>query len=266
MKTQINKLILLIITIFAISCSNDENSESPPTHEVKENRLLKEINEKTTKTFTYDDKKQITKIIEIGDLGFGTTQSVTTFTYGNGSVVGMKIDYTGSSSYGFEYLYGFEDETHTTLLNTSVSRYTGTSAYSSFSSTRFSRPTPNVIEALEKRPDSNDKTLYVYDLANGNITGSSVYTGINFSNPNGQLNNTSVYSNYDTKKSPYTSLPMIYNYPSFLTSVNNIGKSESSGNTVTYTYEYNEDGYPVKKTEKSSNGITRVTTFEYERI
>lgn len=253
------------MAVFAISCSNESDSETPP-HEVKENRIVKEISEKTTKTFTYDDKKQITKIIEIGDLGFGITQSVTTFTYGSGTVVEMKIDYTGSSSYGFKYSYGFKDETHTTLLDTEISMYKGTSDYSYFSSTKFSRPTPNIINALEKRADSNDKTLFVYDLSNGNITGSSVYTGINSSNPNGQLNNTSVYSNYDTKKAPYTSLPMIYYFPTFLASVNNIGKGEFSGNTVTYTYEYNEDGYPVKKTEKSSNGITRVTTFEYERI
>lgn len=257
MKPLINKLALLILTVLTVSCSNDSDSETP--HEMKANRIVKEISENTTKTFAYNDQNQLIKIIEIGKIdAFGVTQSVKNYTYENGKVVQAQEDYTGSTSFTFRYMYGYDSEGR--VYSMYVQKRVGSENYNDFTDIVFDYTTPNVIKLKDWRMDGNT-SISILDVVNGNITTNSVYTNITNNNPNGVLNYTSLYSNYDTKKSPYESLPLIYNYP--YSSANNLGKYESSGTTITYTYEYNADGYPVKKTSSFDN---KSIIYEYERI
>ena len=259
MKTQINKLVLLFLAVFAISCSNDSDSETP--YEVKENRILKEMDDKTTKTYTYNGN-QLTKVIEIGDLGFGTTQMIENYTYGtDGKVTMVKSDYTGSASFGFRTSYTYNNVGKIDQIH--IEKYTETSDYSYYIILTYDYTTTNVVKRLEERIQEGSRTLTIYDITNGNPSSYSVYKNITPNTPNGQLSYTSLYSDYDTKKTPYTALPLVYREPSLFT--NNPGKTQSSGSTTNYTYEYNDDGYPTKIT-MSYNNTTSSTTYQYERI
>lgn len=261
MKLIKNSFILFLLALFVVSCSNDSDDVSPTPYQVRENRITKEISANTTKTYTYNANNQLIKIIEIGDLGSGMTQSVENLTYTNGVVSEVKIDYTGSSSYGFKYAYTYDTDGKLVVIN--VERYIGSAGYSNFSFVAFDYATPNIVERYEQRAADSTATLTYYNLTNGNTTSSSVYTGVTANTPNGQLNNTTVYSDFDGKKSPYPTGSLVYREPYRF--VNNPGRSESSGSTVTYTYEYNEDGYVAKKTT-SFNNTTNSITYVYEKI
>jgi YD repeat-containing protein len=258
MKTIKNKFALVVFALFAVSCSSDDNNS--PVHEIRENRITKEVDENTTTTFTYNASNQLIKIIEIGDLGFGTTQKVENYIYGtDGKVAEVVTDYTGSSSYGFKYAYSYNAGKLVTII---VKKYTGSGIYDNFSQIFFDYNTPNVVERAEFRQDGTT-TRTVYSIANGNTTSYSVYTGVSANTPNGQLSYTNIYSNYDAKKTPYAGLPLVFHEPYLF--VNNPGQTQSSGSTVNYTYQYNDDGYPTKKT-MSFNSTSTSTTYLYERI
>lgn len=259
MKALHHKLLVLLMAVFAVSCSSDE---AAAPFEVRENRLLKEIGENTTKTYTYNANNQLIKITELGDLGFGTTQSVENYTYGaDGKVTEVKADYTGASAFGFKYLYSYDSSGR--IFAVSVKRYTGSSGYSNFSVIYFDYTNPNTIERYESRVADPAASLTYYDIANGNTTGYTVYTGVTANTPNGVLNSTTLYSNYDTNKTPFEGLPLLNHEPKL--SVNNPRQTQSSGSVVNYTYEYNADGYPTKKTT-AFNGNSSVVVYQYERL
>ncbi len=253
MKTLKTTFAILIL-LFAVSCSKDNEPTQEPVQEIKDNRLIKEINEKTTKIFAYNGNNQLTKVTELGDLGFGITQSIENYTYTDGKITKKTEDFTGSESFSFIYNYWY---TNQKLSAVSVQKRINGINYD-FQTLTYNYDTSNVIKQTDERLNG-DKTLAVIDLVNDNITSVSYYTNVTFSNPAGVLNNTSLHTNYDNKKNPYLHLKSaLYNFP--ISSSNNVGKYQSS-NTVNYTYEYNSDGYPTKRTAGNV-----VTTFEYERI
>ncbi len=255
MKTLKKTITLLLIALSVISCSSDDSAP----YEVKANRITKEITENTTKTFSYNSNNQLTKITDLGDLGFGTTQSVENYTYSGSLVSEITTDYSGSSNYGFKYTYIYDGDK---VVAINIKRYLGAGTYDNFSQLFFDYSMPNKIERAEYRADGTT-TRTVYDIANGNPTSYSVYTGVTANTPNGQLNYTNVYSNYDDSKTPYAGLPLIFREPNLFT--NNPRMTQSSGSTVNYSYEYNQDGYPTKKTT-TFNSTTTTTTYVYERI
>lgn len=259
MKTFKTILTLVILSLAVISCSKDEDTE----YIAKENRILKEISNKTTKTFSYNDANQLTKIIEIGEIdSFGTTQSVTNFTYDSSGKIDYKIiDYTGANSFSFHYNYQYLGEELSSLV---VNKKVGNGSYSFFSQNVFNYSEPNKIIQTETRFDSEFNeitTKSILNFANNNLIDVAVYTNVTDANPNGQLNTTGLYSNYDTKKSPYDGLPLKLNFP--YSSQNNVGKYDSLNTSITYVYEYNKDGYPTKKT---SSFDSSVITYTYEQI
>lgn len=248
---------LLFLSLTLISCSNDDSNYTP-----KENRLVKETSDKTTKTFSYDESNQLSKIIEIGEIdSFGTTQSVTNFTYdSSGKIASKIIDYTGTNSFSFQYIYQYVGDQLSFCV---VQRKIGNGSYFFLLKNVYNYSEPNKIIQMETRYDSEYNeviTKSILNFANENLVDVTVYTNVTDANPNGQLNNTNLYSNYDTKKSPYDGLPLKLDFP--YSSQNNVGKFDSLNASITYTYKYNADGYPIKKT--ASNNA--VITYTYEQI
>ncbi len=244
--------ILTFLSIF--SCTKNDDPTPTPVQEIRENRLVKEINDKTTKTFAYNNNNQLIKVTELGDLGFGITQSIENYTYTDGKITKKTEDFTGSESFSFRYNYYYTNEKLTAI---NVQKRVNGINYD-FQDLTYNYDTPNVIKQKDIRLNG-DTTLAIIDVANENITSVSYYTNVTFSSPAGVLNNTSLRTNYDTKKNPYLHLKSAhYNFP--FSSANNVGKYQSS-NTINYTYEYNPDGYATKQTAGNI-----VTTYEYERI
>lgn len=99
---------------------------------------------------------------------------------------------------------------------------------------------------------------YKYD-ANGNNTEIKSYTTTP-ANPAGTFAGTSTYGNYDAQNNPNSSYPSAFIFPG---SAKNNFRSlvYSTGGNNTYTYEYNADGYPTKRTAG-----TNVSVYEYKRL
>jgi hypothetical protein len=82
-------------------------------------------------------------------------------------------------------------------------------------------------------------------------------------------NGTSVCSGYDSKKNPYLLLAkamgnQIFYFDGALVSKNNVSKVlRDDGYMITYSYEYNANGYPSKITKVDPDFGTTVDTFEY---
>jgi hypothetical protein len=100
------------------------------------------------------------------------------------------------------------------------------------------------------------KTEYLLDAA-GNVTAIKSYNASN------TLTSSTPYSSYDTKKSPYSLLPLgaygIYPY------VNNVGVAGSGASTTNYTYEYNADGY-VSRLNLTFGSYSETDTYEYKKL
>jgi len=253
MKTLKLKLAITLLSLFAISCSKDDEPNMVP--EIRENRLVKEIDNNTTKIFAYNSNNQLIKITVLGNLGSGLTQSITNYIYTDGKITKRTQDYTGSESFSYISNYYYANQKISTIV---VQKRVNGINYD-FQTLSYNFDTPNVIKETDERLNG-DKTLAIIDIANENVSSASYYTNVTFSNPAGVLNNTNLYSNYDNKRNPYLYLKAAYyNFP--YSSVNNVGKLQYSNGNINYTYEYNSDGYPIKKT-----GGTYVTTYEYERL
>jgi hypothetical protein len=254
MKSPLKNTFAILLVFFTFSCSKNEEVPTP-VPEIRENRIIKEINDKSTKTFQYDNAGQLIKITELGQVdSFGITQSITSYTYGFDGKVSVKtVELAGSSSAVFTYNYYYKLDGKLGYI--SVRRKLGAASFQDFADLVYDFTTTNVI----KETDSFNQRATIISISNGNVTGTSYYANVSTINPNGNLNNTNLYSNYDNKKTPYDyfSLKTSYNFP--FTSKNNEGRYESSNDT----YQYNSDGYPISKKSSFDN---KVTTYEYERL
>ena len=100
---------------------------------------------------------------------------------------------------------------------------------------------------------------YKYDVNGNNIEVKSYNTTP--ANPAGTFSGTATYGNYDAQNNPNSSYPPAFIFPG--SAKNNYRSlSYNSGGTATYTYEYNADGYPTKR----SAGSTDVSVYEYKRL
>jgi hypothetical protein len=105
------------------------------------------------------------------------------------------------------------------------------------------------------------KQIYNYDTKN-NLTEIESFSDINPKNPSGTSSGKIFYGSFDSKNHHYSTLPPEFFFPNKF--VNNIG-FEQYGESATkykYTYEYNADGYPLKKI--GANGEADI--FEYKRL
>jgi hypothetical protein len=100
------------------------------------------------------------------------------------------------------------------------------------------------------------REVYTYD-SKGNIIEAKSYSNASDANPLGTYSGIITYT-YDDKNNAQSSVPSAFLFPN---SVNNI-KSDNYDNEggEVYTYEYNADNYPVKRTGYD------VRTYVYQRL
>ena len=259
MKNILKKLTLLSLSILAFSCSKDDSN-----YVAKENRLLTETSEISTKTYSYNSDNKLSKIIDLGDVdNYGSTQAITSFGYNsNGKMTLKTIEYSGNVTYGINYAYTYNSDGQITSLSVNHASSNGSNSYISYSTFSYTNDS-KITETLHTTDgEYNDIiTLLVYNYSiSFNLMDLSTYINVSNTNPNGQLSSSSLYSNYDTKKTPYSSLNLLLDFS--YASKNNAGKYDSLNTSITYTYEYNADGYPTKKTASNN----KVTTYTYQQI
>ena len=115
-----------------------------------------------------------------------------------------------------------------------------------------------VIQNYIYAPTGNGwRQEYKYN-ANGNLIEVKSYTTTP-ANPAGTYSGVVTYGNYDTKNTPGSSFPAAFSFPGY--GKNNVGSIVYSFGTVNYTYEYNADGYPIKRIDGTS-----ISIYEYKRL
>ncbi|ALI99136.1 hypothetical protein [Rufibacter tibetensis] len=114
-------------------------------------------------------------------------------------------------------------------------------------------------------PREANKVTYTYD-AKGNVGEVKMYHKPTATS-DWQLVQTSTYENYDTKKSVQHLSDFLFT-PRIILHGNNPGKvtttlASGEQRVTTFTYEYNEQNLPVKKTTTPSNGTAFQTEYTY---
>ncbi|WP_210489647.1 hypothetical protein [Rufibacter aurantiacus] len=115
-------------------------------------------------------------------------------------------------------------------------------------------------------PRETNKVTYTYD-ANGNVSEIALYTRPT-TGAAWELVQKSKYENYDTKKGVQHLADALFT-PNILLFRNNPGKvttTLASGEVrvATFTYEYNAQNLPVRKTTSPENGTPFVTDYTYQ--
>lgn len=244
MKT-IKILSIALFAIMLFSCSKDDDSvATEPTHR----NLLLEVEDDFSKTvYQYDSNFRIISQETFYD---GSSSGITQYTYDSQG----KLKRIADTGRRVEYAYIGDklDNIKTYQDFGSGEQLTGTESYiyganqitehyvSGFSSTRYRR-------------------VYSFDAVSGNITELNVFLTTPDDNV-GTFATKVTYSNYDNKKSPFSDLPFM-NFPAKQN--NNAGKIQTDSETpYIYTYEYNADGYPTKRTRNTGS----IETYQYQRL
>lgn len=246
-KTIFNTLITLWLCIALAACSKDD--DNPPTE--KQTYLSKTITSSSTTTYQYDqNNRAISSTVEFGSSPLSNYSS--TYTYNSsGQLTEWLIDYANSTD-NTKLVYSYngdgkisETKTYVVSGSTSTLYRTTTPGYA----------TPGKISVMTlNEGDLMPYKEYDYFLdAKGNVTRQIQYSGL------GSTLSTVEYLGYDDKNSPGLSIPRT-NVTSSPNNFSTHKSTDASGTiTTTYTFEYDADGYPTKRT--SSSGV--IITYEY---
>lgn len=244
------KLMFLSLALgLVFTACKKSNDVVEPAHK---NLLLKITNDGLISTHTYDASNRM--------ITFARTSNPSnparsyTFTYNtNGSLaeyfesIGLnkgKYTYNADGTVATQKEYNVSGATET-LVNT----YTYTYVAGVVMANYVYAPTGNGF-----------RDEYKYD-GNGNLIEDKVYSNTTPANPAGTYSVTITYGNYDAQNNPNSSYPSAFIFPG--SAKNNFRSfSYSTGGSNIYTYEYNADGYPTKRTTAGAD----VVAYEYKRL
>lgn len=264
MKTRINKLALLLLAVFAISCSNDSDNDA--SEEITPSYLLTKSNSALAfNDYKYNDAN---KLIEInGSDGSFTSTFNSTVTYnGNGKIQEeLKIVSALFSTPSYHrIIYNYDGQGRLTEKKYTQNTSATPAIYDHKQSYIFEYNGSTVTQKLIQKGNAlpGSKTVFEYDKK-GNVTKITYYNKIDANTPEGVFFYSHAYT-YDTKPNPESSLPLEYRFPN--TSKNNPIKDIETYNsdapsTADIVLEYNEGGYPTKRTQ---SGI--VSSYEYKKL
>jgi len=239
MKTLKLKLAITLLSLFAISCSKEDEQTQIPTQSVT--LITKYTNDSDPTEYTYDSSYKLnggsSKVYNWGANGkisqIVDADVVINYTYNSENII-QKIEkkniVTGYVSFKYEYSYF-----------------------------------PTYYE--EHRFNSNNihesTYLYYYSIDGKNIARTLYYY------PLGTLKYTYNYT-YDTKigldqVAPYSQIPMpFYNYNN-VTKSTNVNAPSGVVNVIDYTFTYNNENYPISISHyiDAANTILNIKKYEY---
>ncbi len=239
--------VFLAFGLVFTACKKSDDVVEP----VHKNLLLKLTNDGVVYTHTYDANNRMTAFARTSNPS-NPARSYT-FTYNTN---GTLIEYFESIG-GFKVKYTYN--TDGTVAN--QKEYSVSGATETLSNTYTYTYVAGVVIANYVNASSGNgfRDEYKYD-ANGNVIEDKQYTTTP-ANPAGTFSSTTTYGNYDTQNNPNSSYPSAFMFP-FSAKNNFRSFSYSTGGSATYTYEYNADGYPTKRTTAGAD----LVTYEYKRL
>ena len=238
-----------LIAALSFSCGKDDGDPEPTELQTC---LSKTITSSSTTTFHYDENNRaISSEVEFSSSPLNNYSSAYTYN-SSGQLTEWLI--TNTTSTRTKLLYFYNSSGQISKIETYLVSPDGTSTPDR--ETVASYATPGKIRVLTTPFGGSSylETDYFID-AKGNIIKQQTYS------PAGMMTTTSEYRSFDDKNSPSLSTPRT----SFARNVNNyldvtITSHDTGGvSTGTYTYEYNPEGYPTKRTTNTGS----ITTYEY---
>lgn len=250
MKTIKHILSATLTLVMFTSCSSDDDGGNQSLQTL----LSKRITSTETISYNYDNNNRATGYIV--DNISPENNYTTTFTYNSSGQLAEVIYNPENSIENIKVVYSYNNNGRISEIETSYV-YASGGLSSPISKYEADYSTPGKV-SVYKYTMAGTGTPYLnteyYLDANGNIENQLSY------GTSGLLIVTTENSNYDDKKTASASLPD----EDFVRNVNNYGTVTvtATGGTPsvsTFTYEYNNDGYPIKRTSNTGS----VVTYEY---
>lgn len=242
------KLMFLSLALSVVFTACKKNSDVEPAHK---NLLVKKTdNDGLNFVFSYDANNRMSGYT-MSSNPYNAARNYT-FTYNSNGGLAEYFESIGSMKGKYTYnvdgtLAGKKGYSVSGTVETLVNTYTYTYVGGIVTENYVFAPTGNGF-----------RIEYKYDV-NGNNTEEKSYNTTP-ANPAGTYSGTVIYGNYDAQVSPSSYYPSAFLFPG--SAKNNPGSlTYSSGGTGTYTYQYNIDGYPTKRTMG-----TEISVYEYKRL
>ncbi|MCK7588954.1 hypothetical protein M0G43_00050 [Subsaxibacter sp. CAU 1640] len=248
MKTLKYILIVASWLVLLTSCSKDDDGGNQPLQTL----LSKRITSTETISYTYDNNNRAT--------GYSTenispeNNFIVTYNYHSSGQLAEVIYNPANSIEDTKVVYSYNNNNQISRIETS---YVSGSLSSPVSKYEADYSTPGKVSVFRYTMAGTGtpylNTEYYLD-ANGNVESQLSYSA------SGLLIVTTENSNYDDKKIASASLPD----EDFVRPINNYGTvtvtaTGSAPSVSTFTYEYNDDGYPTKRTSNTGSMVT----YEY---
>lgn len=250
MKTLKN-IVALLVCIVLTSCSkndDDSNQEELQTY------LTKITTSNSTTAYYYDENNRIT--LEEVTSTSSQVALYRNFYNNNGQLIERTEDYT-DDSFDYKYTYHYNAEGNLTKIETYIIEGGAAPSYHQKSEADYS--VPGKI-SIYRTPSFGTIPFLEFEYSldyKGNVLERLVYS------PSGTLQNTTEYTTFDDEKSPEQLLPntsyvkFFNNYLSYKFTYNDTGEVSN----LAFTYEYNNDGYPKKRTSNTGS----IITYEYTK-
>ena len=244
MKTLKLIFVITFLSLFAISCSKDDDQKTTVIPETRKNLLLKwsDSDNGLIATYTYDSSNKLINYKLNGNANNPPRDY--NFAY-NADGTLDKLVYASDGTILEKYTYNSEKKL--------IKKEGGQNAH------QFTYNGNEVTHNYRSLVTNTGwREVYIYD-AKGNTSEIKSYSNASNANPLGTYSGIIKYT-YDDKNSASSSVPFAFMFPGSI--VNNIKTDQYNTDTPsTYIYEYNADNYPVKRTNGNS-----VRSYEYQRL
>ncbi|WP_018628133.1 hypothetical protein [Niabella aurantiaca] len=238
-------ILVTVFILLAAGCKKDKTQPSVP-----QTLLTKFTTATSVSTYSYDEQNRATQMSYSNDNP--ALNYTGNYTYNSsGTLEDFLYDYPGSA---VDYKYSYFYNTNGQLTKIEVYRL-GDGIATMESKTEADYSTPGKVSSYLTLSGGERKLVTEFYLnAKGNIIRQLSYS------IEGELQATTENADFDDNHVASESLPKT----AYARSVNNYQKVTvknpgHSPSTNTYTYEYNSDGYPTKRT--TSAGV--IYTYEY---
>jgi len=246
MKANKTLSAIAIILLLAVSCKKNDSTPAP-----SQKTILSIANYSAVGvyTYTYDNSNMLQTEVYAGNVSNPAYTATITNYDTKGRVVEVKVEYPSFPGSNYKMVVSYNDDGKIERKQ----RYDYTGGNAGFTQFFYS---PGKVST--KLYSTASGTLVSSDESTFSADGSNVVTYKTF-NASGTLLSTTDYSNFDTKKSTDGLLP--YGYFDYPANKNNwqalSRKNNSTGAVTSYTvtYDYNEDGYPLKRTASTGADI-----------
>ncbi|WP_157558022.1 hypothetical protein [Niabella aurantiaca] len=261
MKRILASTILLVLIVSITSCRKKDQTSDLPQKKVYLSKII--TSEESYTTFEYDEQGRMTKQSTYNFAGLYLSYL---FYYNTqGQLSSCEQDYTDPSRPGYKFIYSYNADGTIDKMSQTVE--SGELLFS----VSYLNTTSGMSLIMKDEAGANTSKIEYAFIPGTKNTKELKYYIFNNTDESWQMVLHHVLT-YDTKTAPYTFYPTGFLSPigfdelhTLTPRENNILsiKDEDIGSTSSFTYEYNEEGYPIKATYDKPGSDPETHTYEY---